>query len=123
VNPHGDDAPIPNTTLSHMRTSRRKTAFTSVTDLPGPLSGTGRARGASRARHLHVGARSPSRTCTDVAANRRGCLRRVRVRPFGQVPAIRQAADLAGRPCPPRVARPHRHKRGPWRRLRSEAQS
>ncbi len=41
VSSHDNDTPTPNPTVSHMHTSRPKTAFTSVTDLPVPLSGTG----------------------------------------------------------------------------------
>jgi len=45
VTPHDIETPTPNTTVTHMHTWRQKTAFTSVTDLPVPLSsGTGRAR-------------------------------------------------------------------------------
>jgi hypothetical protein len=40
VTPHDNDTPTPNTTVSYLHTSRPKTAFTSVTDLPVPLSGT-----------------------------------------------------------------------------------
>jgi len=34
MTPHDNDTPTPNTTVSHVHTSRPKTAFTSVTDLP-----------------------------------------------------------------------------------------
>jgi len=55
-----------------MHSSRPRTVSTSVTDLPVPLSsGTEPSSWRTRSRHLHV-ARSPSPTCTDVAANQRG---------------------------------------------------
>jgi hypothetical protein len=78
VSPHDNDLPTPNTTLSHMHTSRPKTAFTSVTDLPVPLSGTGRARAAcvdrvictSALAHHHGRVRTSPRTdVVDVVAS------------------------------------------------------
>jgi hypothetical protein len=44
--PHDNEAPAPDTAVSHTHPSHRKTASTTATDLPVPLSGTGRAFGA-----------------------------------------------------------------------------
>ena len=42
--PHDNQAPARDTAVSHAHPSRRKTASTIATDLPVPLSGTGRGR-------------------------------------------------------------------------------
>ena len=105
VSAHDNDAATPNSTLSHMRTSRPKTVFTSVTDLPVPLSGTEPSSSRTRLRHGHIGALSTA----DVYGRDEECVRR-RLLPR---PAWRSAAV--------RIARRRVMDVGGCRSLRSSA--
>jgi len=66
IDPHDNEAPAPDTAVSHARPSRRKTSSTIATDLPVPLSGTGRPHQGTLW-SLHT-----TRACRDVLFERHG---------------------------------------------------